>query len=121
MTGAGHLPFPALLCQRPHSLGTALGMPALRVSADTDGTRRGTVAGLLCERCGTENRGGTRLFERQKRRVKGPQICPGRRVPLTVLEPGPEGGGGQGCWLQGRQTGQRAGGCSFRCRCRVQG
>lgn len=85
----------------------SLGNASAAVTAGTEGTARGAVAALRAvrdrERCGAENSGGTRLFQRQKRRVKGRRVRPGRRVPWSVLEPGPEGGGGQGCWLQGHK------------------
>lgn len=61
--GLGTFPSPLRARRRPHTLSTALGMSALLVTGGTEGTRWGAVAGLPCERCGTEKGAGERMAE----------------------------------------------------------
>lgn len=110
--GAGHLPFPAPCPpQAPHPQ-HRLGNVSAAGHRGHKRDQTGTVAGPLCERCGTEegagaeNSGGTRLFQRQKRRVKGPRVCLGRRVPLTVPEAAPGAGRAAGCRADGQGRGR---------------
>lgn len=112
--GAGHLPFPAPCPpQAPHPQ-HRLGNVSAAGHRGHKRDQTGTVAGPLCERCGTEegagaeNSGGIRLFQRQKRRVKGPRVCLGRRVPLTVPEAAPGAGRAAGCRADGQGRGPGA-------------